>query len=113
MKEKTARIDISKGQLTEFISKSNVNGINHERNEHISNFSFNNSYKQLEEKKIININITKSKISLCNYSQSYKYLNQNDISLINEINKKYQNYSEPFFKDEDNITPQPLFNTNT
>ena len=82
-------------------------------NDYIFSFSFNNSYKQLKEKNIININIIKSKISLYNYSQSYRCLNKNDISLINEIHKKYQKYSEPLFKDEDNTIPQPLLNTNS
>ena len=113
MKEEATRIDIRNRQGTESISKPNGNGFDHESNYHIFNFSFQNSYEQLKEKKIINHNIIKSKTSFCNYSQLYKYINQNDILLINEINKKYQNYPEPLFKDEDNITPQPLFNTNS
>ncbi len=113
MKEEATRIDINNREGKESISKPNGNGFDHESNDHIFNFSFQNSYEQLKEKKTITHNIIKSKTSFCNYSQLYKYINQNDILLINEINKKYQNYPEPLFKDEDNITPQPLFDTNS
>ena len=113
MKEKIEVKDIKNSKVTESISKPNANEISQEGNEHIMNFSFKNSYKQLEKRNIIKINIIKSQISVFHDSQPYKYLTQNDFSLINEINKKYRNYPEPIFNDEEKPTIQPFLDPNS
>ena len=57
MKEKIEVEDIKKRKGTESISRPNANEIYQKGNEHIINFSFKNSYKQLEIRNIIKINI--------------------------------------------------------
>ena len=113
MKEKIEVEDIKKRKGTESISRPNANEIYQKGNEHIINFSFKNSYKQLEIRNIIKINIIKSQISVFQDSQPYKYLTQNDFILINEINKKYRDYPEPIFNNEEKLTIQPFLDPNS
>ena len=79
------------------------------------NFSLRSSYKELKIINLININIYKSKISIFEYSQPYKYLSLHNIGLIDEIHKKYQDYPEYLMNNLNNIPkePEPLFNINS
>ena len=79
------------------------------------NFSLRSSYKELKKINLININIIKSKISIFEYFQPYKYLSLHNIGLIDEIHKKYKDYPEYLINNLNNIPkePEPLFNINS
>ena len=89
--------------------------IKNRQEQNFDNFANFSSYKELKIIKLININIIKSKISIFEYFQPYKYLSLHNIGLIDEINKKYQDYPESLMNNLNNIpkVPQPLFNINS
>ena len=115
MKENSIIIDINNREDEENKSKPDANSIYEKNFKNFFNFSFKTSYTELKESKIININIIKSKISIFEYAQPNRYLSHNNYLLINELNKKYQDCSEPLFSDVDNVIkmPQPLFEGNS
>ena len=89
--------------------------IKNRQEQNFDNFANFSSYKELKIIKLININIIKSKISIFEYFQPYKYLSLHNIGLIDKINKKYQDYPESLMNNLNNIpkVPQPLFNINS
>ena len=117
MKEKLLLKDIKNREKSKDSSepKKDINEENNSPKSPNLFFSFKNLFNELKQRKIIGLNIINSKISITEYYQKNPYLSQNDIYIINEINKKYKNSQLSLFDNLDKIvkTPQPLFLNNS
>ena len=117
MKEKSLLKDLKNREKSKDSSepKKDINEENNSPKSPNLFFSFKSSFNELKQRKIIGLNIINSKISITEYYQKNPYLSQNDIYIINEINKKYKNSQLSLFDSLDKIvkTPQPLFLNNS
>ena len=94
MKVNTFLLDIKNREISKNLFESKKDKIK-ENNKPFSinlNFSFNTSYNQLKQNKIISLNIIKSRISIDECYQPNPFISESDISKINEIYNKYKDY---------------------
>ena len=75
------------------------------------NISFKSSYNNLKVSPVLILNIINSHFNIKEFIQPNKYLTQNEISLINEIKEKYENYDISIYNnlDEGPIQPEQFF----
>ena len=115
MKENTFFLEMKNREKSKNIIESKKDIINENNKPHSINlnFSFKTSYNELNQSKIISLNIIKSRISINEYYQPNPFINQDDLFIINEIYEKYKNYPLSILKSLDkrvNISQQLFYN---